>query len=188
MRREEDITTSQQQLEAWKIFDDYYKRELEGDAPLQPVTRRTVYLPSNLQPVELVLRQQYAVREPDRPRSDGLLEAVGLRNCHAFFEAQHRVRNPFARAWGFLLSWVCELLVKGAEKVYKPKNFWIYPPPKDKHDWLCRTTFESGGSLHPLERCWGKHECELSAEDRRYRVSWAARQDRKLLDMRPVLE
>jgi len=151
MQCKTNFAASQRQLEAWKRIGQDQQRKMERLSLVFSKPGRTFYMPDNLQPVDELLRQQHAVREPDRPQEYGILDITERRDIRAGGEIPSRIRNPFARTWRFLLSWVCELLVKAAEKVSQPPPLRIYPQRKTLFNRQATNQLKRGSLLDSVE-------------------------------------
>lgn len=89
---------------------------MEGFPLILFIPRRKSYVSYNVQPVDELLWEQHAVCKPYRSSVWDVLENPWYRISWPESEAPSRVRNTFARLGRFLFGWLCELLVKAAEK------------------------------------------------------------------------
>lgn len=140
--------------------------EVERLSNVLALTGRAEDMSALVSTVEKLLRQQHAVREPDRSQRPGIPTAVGGGVGGLGEETPAWLRDKTSRAWRLLLSAVREFLDAATEEELEPEDLRIHAPVHRYTDWQGNIDAKQPWRMDTLERRRWTDVCELSTRTR----------------------
>lgn len=189
-------------LTAWVIELEARVRHLEGKmeraAYILSEPGRTEDLSKVVRAVEFVLREPYAVREPDRPSKPSVPISAGAGVAYFKWQVSAWVHNSTPCVRGLLLSELRKILDSYGEVPTKYESLRVHPSATELQDRANRFTSELLRGMDTVERrrkltCWcgsehvSKHGPKRRAGDWTY-VPGTSWQNQIVQHVWPVLE
>lgn len=189
-------------LTTWVIELEARIRHLEGKmeraADLLAVSGRAKDLPSHLSAVAELLRESYAICEPDRSPEPTIPPCPTCGTPSALYEAYHRIRGSLACPGGLLQHLIRELVEECNGAFPKDEGLRVHASLAELQNRANHLTSELLRRMDTVERrgkliCWcgsehvSEHGPKRRAGDWNY-LSGTKWKDKELLNLRPVLE